>query len=118
MTDDSGTVSTPSLGGGRSFARYFFGFALSFGGHPSQQVQTLLPSTSTGTGCPIEPSFAFVTGQTFWSATVMPARWAEWPDGSGAASLSRNIGVSATGVLMVTVANIPGRSFCSLLSRS
>src|SRR5512143_4342160 len=102
MTADSGTLSTPFFGAAASLARYFAGFAFSSDGQPSQQAQSLRPSTSTGTGGPIEPSFAPVTVQTFCSSTVRLAGWAE-------ASRSRNIGISATGVLSVTVANMPGR---------
>src|SRR4051794_16481675 len=109
MTAASGTDRMPSFGGGAgwSFAGYRLGFALSFGGHASQQLQTFWPSISTATGSPMEPSFAPVTGQTFWAAAVPRASRIAPSAGREAASLSRNIGVSATGVLRVTVANIP-----------
>src|SRR4051794_40001379 len=120
MTAASGTERTLAFGGSAvwSFARYLFGFALSFGGHASQQVHILWPSFSKATGSPIEPSLAPVTGQTFCAAAVLRARRIAPSAGREAASLSRNIGVSATGVLRVTVANIPGRSLRPELSRS
>src|SRR5437879_7219602 len=107
MTADSGTESTPSLGGGASFARYLAGFALSLGGQAGQQVQILWPLTSTGIGAPIDPSLAVVTGQIFCSSTVRLAKRVVAPEGRVAAIRPRNSGVSVIGVFRVTVANIP-----------
>src|SRR5687767_10580201 len=97
MTADSGTESTSPLGGGASRARYVAGLARSFGSQLLQHIKTFRPWTSTGTGSPIDPSAALVTGQIFWPVEV------------AAATRARNRGVSATGVFSVTVANIPGR---------
>ncbi len=86
-------------------AQVFRGARLELGRATLAAQPDFPPLSSTETGGPIEPSFAFVTGQTFCSSTVMAHR-----TDRAAAMRSRNIGVSATGVFKVTLANIPGRS--------
>src|SRR3954452_11756226 len=106
MTADSGTDRTWPTGWGSNRARYLAGSALSLSGQPAQQTQTLRLASCTGIGAPIEPSFALVTGQTFCSSTVIAAVWPAWFAGVFAeATRVRNCGVSASGVLSVTVAN-------------
>src|SRR4051794_624180 len=87
ITADSGTLMTAPVGiaRGASLLRYLAGVALSLGGQPEQHTHTFRPSTSTASGSPMEPSFAFDTGQTFCSSTVMPA-CLTWAPGVGVAA--------------------------------
>src|SRR3954465_10349804 len=106
MTADSGTVSTTPDGAGASRARYLAGLVFSEDSHPAQQIQTFRPSTSTVSGSPIDPSLAFVTGHFSCSAALRLTPVCPFD----AATRDRKSGVSDTGVLRLTEANIPGRS--------
>src|SRR4051794_3306260 len=106
MTASSDTLRTSSRGAVANRARYLAGSIFNFGGQAAQQVQTFRLSTSTGIGSPIEPSLAPVTGQTFCSSTVGFSPSAVRDE----VNRVRNSGESATDVLSVTVANMPGRS--------